>query len=189
LGFFYTDYTDKITGGFNTCVDGDCTWTTYENVKGAIFSGLEGYLNCQIPFPYADWVRLSTYADFIYYTQREIEDDSYARTLGSSTVPYIPEASMTGGIRCDFNGKSVLQFSVSYFGPQVVQDWDYTSPTYGKGVDKSGFPLFSLRFDFHPLKAFNIYLAADNLLDRQYSFVNGYPMPGRTIRTGLQTRF
>lgn len=37
LGFFYTDYTDKITGGFNTCVDGDCTWTTYENVKGRSF--------------------------------------------------------------------------------------------------------------------------------------------------------
>jgi len=189
LGFFYTDYTDKITGGFNTCVDGDCTWTTYENVKGAIFSGLEGYINCQIPFPYADWIRLSSYADFIYYTQREIEDDSYAQTLGSSTVPYVPEASMTGGIRCDFNGKSVLQFNVSYFGPQVVQDWDYTSSTYGKGVDKSGFPLFSLRFDFHPVKAFNVYLAADNLLDREYSFVNGYPMPGRTIRAGLQARF
>ena len=51
LDFFYTDYTDKITGGFSTCVDGDCSWTTYENVNGAIFSGIEGYVNYEIPFP------------------------------------------------------------------------------------------------------------------------------------------
>ena len=189
LDFFYTDYSDKISGGFSTCVDGDCSWTTYKNVNGAIFSGIEGHVNYQIPFPYADWIRLNTYANFIYFTQREIEDDSYVQTLGSSTMPYVPEASATGGIRCSFNGKSDLQFNVSYFGPQVVQDWDYTSSSYSKAVDKSGFPLFSMRVDFHPLNFFNLYLAMDNLFNRQYSFVDGYPMPGRTVRVGLQARF
>jgi len=189
LDFFYTDYTDKITGGFSTCVDGDCSWTTYENVKGAIFSGIEGYVSCEVPFPCTDRVHLNTYGNFIYYTQRKIEDDNHIQTLGSSTVPNVPKACATSGIRCSFNGKSDLQFNVSYFGPQVVQNWDHNSPKYGKAMDKGGFPLFSMRFDFHPMNFFNFYLAMDNLLDRQYSFVNGYPMPGRTIRVGLQALF
>jgi vitamin B12 transporter len=190
LGFFYTDYSDRIAGGFPACVSGDCSWTTYKNVEGAILSGLEGYLKYQIPIPVNDkTIRIIPFVNFIYYTQRRLEDDEYAQSLGSYTVPYVSRANLTGGMHLDFNGKAGLQFTAVYHGPQEVQDWDWMSTTYGKAVDKEGFTVLSTRFNIRPVKHFNVYLAVDNLTDESYSFVNGYPMPGRTFRVGLEARF
>ena len=196
LGFFYTDYTDRIAGGFPTCVGGDCSWSTFENVEGAILSGIEGNLEYQIPFSFRDpesyqdtEIRLIPFANFTYYTQRQLEDDTYARTLGSDTVPYVNEVNLIGGLKVDINRKVDLQFTALYYGSQTVQDFDFFSPTYGKAVDKGGFTLYSARFNVHPMKYCNLYLAVDNLFNKSYSFVDGYPLPGATVHVGLQARY
>jgi vitamin B12 transporter len=31
--------------------------------------------------------------------------------------------------------------------------------------------------------------AVDNLFDKNYAFVNGYPMPGRSFKAGLEFNF
>jgi len=62
-------------------------------------------------------------------------------------------------------------------------------PLTGKPVDKGGFTVFSTKISYRPTKFLELFLASDNLTDKQYAFVDGYPMPGRNIRGGLQFRF
>lgn len=190
LGFFYTDYKDKISGGFPTCVDGDCTWTTYRNVAGAVLSGIEGALSykklfsaCGIP------VRMKPFVNFVYYTQRENKDTEYAEVLGSDTVPYVPLWNVTGGLEVNFNRKITFIFNGFYSGAEKQQDFNWLSPTYGEAVDKGGFVVFSAQLSFQPSKYLELFATSDNLTDRDYAFVDGYPMPGRSFRVGLKTRF
>ena len=91
LTYFYTDYNNKITGGFPASVDGDRTWTTYENVAGAILSAFEGSLSYKKSFTFNDTqIGLRPFVNLVYYTQRKLEDSGYIEILKSDTVPYVP---------------------------------------------------------------------------------------------------
>lgn len=190
LTFFHTDYSDKITGGFPACVNGDCTWTTYRNVEGAALSGLEGSLSYKNSFTCNDLrIDLKPFINFVYYAQREIKDPDSARTLNSTTLPYVPLWDATAGVEVSFNHKLTFRFTGIYTGDEKQESFDYTSPTYGQAIDKNGFAIFSARISYRPTKHLEIFLASDNLTDKSYAFVDGYPMPGRSIRTGIQARF
>lgn len=190
LGFFYTDYTDRISGGFPTCIDGDCSWTTYKNLQGAVLSGIEVYLRHPVPVTICDRViRFIPFAELLYYTQREIQDRKYVQSLGTDILPYVSRTNVTGGLQIDFDRKADLQFTAVYHGRQEVQDWDWMSPDYGKAVGKGGFGLYFARLNYRPCRRLNVFFAVDNLADRSYSYVDGYPMPGRTFRIGLEGRY
>jgi len=190
IGFFYTDYTDRISGGFPACVDGDCTWTTYRNVEGAVFSAIEGNVGYKhsLAFHGHD-LSVRPFLNFVYYTQRKLEDAAYAKLLKSDSVPYVPLWDVTGGIEVNINRKVNFIFSGFYTGAEKQQDFDWTSPTYGTAVDKGGFVVLAARLAFRPVKHFELFLVTENLTDRDYCFVDGYPMPGRTIRGGMEARF
>ncbi|HQN18790.1 MAG TPA: TonB-dependent receptor, partial [Syntrophobacteraceae bacterium] len=76
-----------------------------------------------------------------------------------------------------------------YAGSEKVQNFNYLSPTYYKAMDKGGDVVLGARLTVRPIKYFDLYLAVDNLTNKDYSFVDGYPMPGTTVRGGLQARF
>jgi vitamin B12 transporter len=190
LTFFHTDYDNKITGGFPACVNGDCTWTTYENVQGALLSAFEGALSYKKSFAVNDMpISLRPYMNFVYYVQREIEDPSYAKVLHSDVVPYVPLFDATAGIEVSFNRKVTFFFSGFYTGDEKQENFNYNSSTYSQAIDKGGFTIFSAKLSYRPVKLFEVFLASDNLTDKSYAFVDGYPMPGRTIRGGLEARF
>lgn len=191
LGFFHTKYTDRITGGFSACVGGDCTWRTYGNVDGGTFSGIEGSLEYKIPLSWqGNKLVITPFTDFIYYTQRKIDDQRYAMTLGSDVMPYISRYNLTGGIKMGLNETVNLQITSAYNGPQVIQDWsDWMSPTYGMAIDKKEFTTYAARLSVKPMKYFSVYLAVDNLTNEFYEFVQGFPMPGRALRLGIEGNF
>jgi vitamin B12 transporter len=190
ITFFYTDYSNKITGGFPACVDGDCSWTTYENVKGAVLSGFEGSLTYKKSFNlYGMPVSLKPFINFTCHTQRELEDKSYAAVLESKVVPYVPLWAATGGVAVGFEPKVTLLLTGFYTGKEEQQNFDFNSPTYGEALDRGGFAVFSAKISFRPVEFLELLLALDNLTDRNYAFVDGYPMPGRSIRGGVQYRF
>ncbi len=190
LTFFYTDYNNKITGGFPACVDGDCTWTTYENVAGAVLSAFEGSVSYKKSFTLNDMrIDLRPFMNFIYYTQRELKDTSYANILKSNTVPYVPLWDVAGGVEVSFNRKVTLLFTGLYTGDEKQEDFDFLSPNYCQAVDKGGFTIFSAKLSYRPTKYLEVFVASDNLTDKNYAFVDGYPMPGRSFRGGLQYRF
>jgi len=190
LTYFYTGYSNKITGGFPACVDGDCTWTTYENVAGAILSAFEGSLSYKKTFTFNDTqIGLRPFVNLVYYTQRKLEDPGYVEILKSDTVPYVPLWDATGGIEVSFNHKVTLLFTGFYTGDEKQENFNYLSPTYSQAIDKGGFAVFSAKLTYRPTKALELLLACDNLTDKNYAFVDGYPMPGRSFRGGLQFRF
>jgi len=190
LTFFYTDYNNKITGGFPACVNGDCTWTTYENVSGAILSAFEGSVSYKRSFTVNETqVSIRPFLNFVYYTQRELEDPSYTKLLKTNTVPYVPLRDAAGGIELTFNRKVTLLLTGFYTGDEKQENYNYNSSTYSQAMDKAGFVIFSTKLSYRPAKFLEVFLAADNLTDRRYSFVDGYPMPGITVRTGMEARF
>ncbi|SFM44627.1 TonB-dependent receptor plug domain-containing protein [Thermodesulforhabdus norvegica] len=192
LGFsvFYTDYTDRIVGGFTTCIDGDCTWTTYRNVDGATFTGMDGYASCDFAFSLGSFnATVTPYVNWIYYFSRELEDESSAQDLGTDTVTYVSKANLIAGLRFHFDRYADLNIWANYHGPQKVQNWDYTSPLYGTVYDKGGFTIYSLRLDFHIFDHLHPYLTIDNLTDKDYAYADGYPMPGLTVIGGFKLRF
>jgi vitamin B12 transporter len=190
IGWFYTDYTNAITPGFPICVNGDCSWTTYRNVAGANWSAIEALLNYKNSFNCYDMpISLRPYLNLVYYTQRELNDTSLANILHTTTVPYEPLWDITGGLELGFNKKVSLLFTGFYVGPEKQQDFNYLSPTYSQAIDGGGFVVWGAKLTIHPMKYFDLYLSVDNLTDKNYAFVDGYPMPGRTFRGGIQARF
>lgn len=190
LGWFYTKFTDAISSGFPATVDGDTTWTTFRNVEGAIYSAFEATLSYKKPFTICDLpMHVRPYMNLAVYTQRELQDEDYQRILVTDIAPYVPEWDLTGGIELDFNRKVNLLFTGAYMGAQKVQDWNFLSPTYQQAIDKGGFMVLGARLSIRPVKYFDLYLSVDNLTDKNYAFVDGYPMPGRTFRAGLQAHY
>jgi len=190
IGWFYTDYTNAITPGFPICVGGDCTWTTYRNVAGANWSAIEALLSYKNSFTCYDMpINLRPYMNLVYYTQRELNDTSLATILHTNTVPYVPLWDIAGGLEVGFSKKVSLLFTAVYNGPEMQQDFNYLSPTYNQAIDGGNFVVLGARLTIHPVKFLDLYLAVDNLTDKNYAFVDGYPMPGRAFRGGIQARF
>ena len=96
---------------------------------------------------------------------------------------------MTSGVDLSVAEKVSITFTGVFTGAEQQEDWNYRSSTYSQAIDQSGFAVFSARLSVTPVKAFNCFLAVENLTDLNYAFVNGYPMPGRTIKGGLEMRF
>jgi len=133
LTFFYTDYNDKISGGFPACVDGDCTWSTYKNVEGAILSHSKESVSYKKSFKVNDMqIGLRPFMNFVYYTQRELRDADSAKILNSTILPYVPLWDATGGIEVSFNRKVTLLFTGFYTGDEKQENFNYLSPTYGQ---------------------------------------------------------
>ena len=190
LGWFHTNEYDRISDGFPACVDGDCSWTTYKNVDAAVLSALEANVSYKKPFSLLDQAFIfRPFANLSYYTERKLQDSVYAKTLNSDVVPYVPLWNVTGGVELSVNQQVSMTFSGIFNGPEQQEDYNYRSATYSQAIDKGGFALFSARLSVTPVKHFNCFLAVENLTDLNYAFVNGYPMPGRTFKGGLELRF
>jgi iron complex outermembrane receptor protein len=45
------------------------------------------------------------------------------------------------------------------------------------------------RLSVRPLKQLEVFVAANNLLNKQYQINYGYPMPGTNVNVGFNVRF
>ena len=189
VGYFYTKYDDKISGGYPTCVNGDCSWTTYKNVDGAVIEGVEFHASYDFG-EYFEWpFMLKPYVNGVKYVEYEIKDSDYAKQLGTDTVPYISKWNITGGLDTGIPKKLLATVSFFYVGKQKVQEWNWRSPNYKKAVDKGGFTVFNAKITWWPCKHAKVFVGVDNIFDKEYSFVRYYPMPGRTWKFGVEVTF
>jgi vitamin B12 transporter len=181
-------------GGVPTCVDGDCTWTTYDNVYGAKISGLEVFVRSEHRLSlWNEPVKVVPRINLILYTKRKIDDDQWRQQLASSTLPYVSSSNITADLDLYLRQLVHLNFNAFYVGSQRVQEWDWSSPHYGQNVRKGGFTVFSIHLSLTPYqekgKRLEFFFSAENLFDKRYAFVKDYPMPGRWIRAGLKGTF
>jgi vitamin B12 transporter len=176
LSVFTTDFSDKIQ---SASIGGNMTWV---NLGGATVTGIEAVLSCSLhPFG-SEWA-LDPYVNGTYLT--EYSDDATGDKLN-----YTPEWNANIGIRIkDKHGFSSV-FNLACTGETMVQNWEDWS---GDVVAKGGFSVANLtvskKFPIDGEKkngrGLTITGEINNLFDREYQYVKGYPMPGRTFSVGL----
>jgi len=70
-----------------------------------------------------------------------------------------------------------------------VTDYNPASPTYGQLIHYPGFTVVGLRAHYRPIKKIELMASVENLLDRRYAYVQGFPMPGITFMGGVRYFF
>ncbi len=175
LEYFFSNYKDKIVS--TQLPDGNYT---YINLDGAQLSGIEGNFALKFRF-------VRPYLNFIYYLSRKNKDENEVARLGTDTLLYVSKEQITSGVEIKYDIIK-LNLNAFYVGPQKVQDWNWTSPTYGQAIDHDSFTVVNARVDVTPRikNKIDFYLSVENLFDKYYEFVRGYPMPGRTIFFGIK---
>lgn len=155
-------------------------WTyQYKNIGEATTSGLEGSLSYDVS-PLLDW-RWSfiPYGSFVYMTKYEDEKTN-------EDLPYVSDLTASWGLRTRNPMGFSADLNFSYTGEQRI--------TYPEDMQKGGFTLANLSLSQRIADAgkygdFILRGEVRNLLDKQYSYVQGYPMPGRSFYLGLRYHY
>lgn len=178
LTWFTTDFKNKIQP---TSIGTTSSWI---NLGGATISGMEADLSKSFDALGGGWI-LSPYFNMVYLTEYE-DDTTHERLL------YTPEWNATVGVRVhDQRGFSAM-FNLSYVGETRIEDWEtsWTPPIITKGgftvANLSASKKFLFDGDRQNGRGLTVTGEVNNLFDRDYQYVKGYPMPGRTFMVGLR---
>ena len=176
LTYFYTDFEDKIETYRKP--GGDTSW---KNVGEASIQGLEGEFSYDIGTLFSWDYQVKPYVSFVYFT--EYEDDETDRDL-----KYIDKYHVSYGITVsDLEGFSA-NLNLAYTGKKKITD--YEKGTYAT-IEENGFTVANLTvskriFDFKKYGGVTLRGEIQNLLDKDYEYVQGYTMPGRSFFLGLR---
>lgn len=178
LTWFSTDYTDMI----QTEAIAASTYT-YINIGSATVSGIEAELSKVFALEGSSWT-LEPYAGYTYLLQ-------YRDNKTGDDLLFTPQWNASTGLKVrDGKGFSGA-VNLAYTGKTFVQNYE---TGFGEVVPKGGFAVVDLsvskKFPFggKGVKGSGITVRAEinNLFDREYQYVKGYPMPGRTFVFGLK---
>ncbi|MCI5212368.1 MAG: TonB-dependent receptor [Candidatus Electrothrix sp. ATG2] len=115
----------------------------------------------------------------------EFEDESTGEDLLD-----VSGINMSAGLVVSDGDGISCRLNVAYAGEQDVEDWEAgASPTPVVALDASTVTDLTASWRFYEddrLGAFTLRGEIDNLLDEEYAYVKGYPMPGRTLFASLR---
>ncbi len=172
LTYFYTDFDDKIE---QDPISGT-NWVTYKNIGSANIQGIEAKANYNIAPALGLDCFLKPYVSVVYLPEYEDEESN-------TDLLYTSDITASYGITMDqFHGFGT-QLDFTYFGNQHIEDWETGGGTV---TEKGGFTVGNLSiwkklFQTENNDGLRLQLEVRNLLDKDYSYVKGYPMPGRTF--------
>jgi vitamin B12 transporter len=176
--YFYTDFEDKIQVYTLPTAE-----QSYRNLGGATIAGLESEVSLDLGALRGWDFELRPYGSIVYLTK--YEDDETGDDL-----LYTEDINAAWGLRfSDLNGLSAgLNFV--YTGKKSVEDWENWSDPVTV-VKKGGFTVADLTvskriLDLKEHGRVTLKAAVTNLFDREYEYISGYPMPGRTFLVGLR---
>ena len=179
LTYFYTDFEDKIESvRLSNGID------TWENLGDADISGLEASINVDLGTMFEWPLALEIYANCVYLFEYEDQDGNDLRYTADLNAAY--------GIRIpDWQG-FMAKLNFAYSGGKIVNDWEtgWSAPD----VKRGGFTVADLSLS-KKIVAHKKYgdltmrAAITNLLDKNYEYAKGYPMPGRGFSLALRYDF
>ncbi|MEF8942557.1 MAG: TonB-dependent receptor [Desulfohalobiaceae bacterium] len=174
LTYFLNDFEDMIVS------EEIGLWTyQYRNIGEATTSGLEGRFSWDAgPLLDLQW-SFVPYGSFVYMTEYENE-----RT--GEDLPYVSDLTASWGLKIRDNQGFAGNLGFSYTGEQRI--------TYPEDTQKGGFTVANLSLRQKILDAgkfgdLSLKGEIRNLLDKRYSHVEGYPMPGRSFYLGLRYNY
>lgn len=181
LTWFSNDYTDMI----QTSAIAASTYT-YRNIGSATLSGIEAELSKVLALDSSSWTLEPCvgYTCLLRYRDNVTGDD----------LLFTPQWNASTGLKVHDGRGFSGSFNLAYTGKTLVQNYETGS---GEVVPKGGFAVADLsvskKFPFSgkEVNGPGVTLKAeiDNLFDRDYQYVKGYPMPGRTFVFGLKADF
>ena len=185
LNFFYVDYDDKIIDDAYFDLAAGETVSSYKNSTGALIRGVEGEVSWDMGM-WFDWQwQVEPFAAFVYL-------DEYKELESRENLRYVNEKNGRLGLRLADNNGFRSQLQLVYNGPHDFQDWNVypVAVVESGGFTVAGFTVgkyFTLSSRY--VKGFEITAAVDNLFDKDYAFIDGYQMPGRSFKAGLRFDF
>ncbi len=182
--YFYTKFKDKIET--TTTLTGDRTW---ENVGKARISGVEAELSLDIGEIFTWPLEVRPYASLVYLTKYEDEETD-------EDLLYTSDANLSYGVTVSDDEGLSLNLNFAYLGPQKIKDWQKAGPPTWTPpiVTKGGFTVANVTItkkilDLQKYGKFTFRGEVRNLFNKDYSYVKGYPMPGRSLYLGLRYDF
>ncbi|SDU32341.1 TonB-dependent receptor plug domain-containing protein [Desulfobacula phenolica] len=179
MTYFYTDFKNKIDYSYIPAED----LTRYENVEGATISGIEGSLQLDIG-ALLDWsYTLAPYGSFTYLTE-------YADDATKKDLQYTPNWTASYGLKVansDIGFSAGLNFS--YIGEQDITDYEGTGATALGSHTVADLTVSKTLLSFKKYGDVSLKAEIQNLFNKDYAVVQGYPMPGRTFFAGLKYLF
>lgn len=184
--YFNTAYNDAIT----TATLPATASQTWVNSSGWRLSGLEGFVRYTHTFDAGtNRFSLTPSLNWIWFFERAELDDTLVNARGTDTVLGLSRYTLTPGLQIGWNETLRLDLSAQWQGDQKVQDFNPYSPAYGNVVDKDPFFVFNAKLSYRPVEKLEASISVNNIADERYSYVRGYPMPGRTFSVGLRYAF
>jgi vitamin B12 transporter len=177
--FFHTDFRKKIVSHFDTTLDA----STYRNADRATLEGLELNAAYDIGHALRIGVILEPFVNVTYRT-KYLEENNGLKTR----LLYMARWTGAMGMRVG-QEKWDTRLIVNYKGKEDVTDWNYTSQTYGQIIEKGDFAVVSLKGSYRPIKNLELTASIENLFNKEYEYVLGYPMQGITFVGGAKILF
>jgi vitamin B12 transporter len=131
-----------------------------------------------------DW-RIEPYVNITYLTEYEDEETR-------EDLLYTSDVNLSYGLSVSDMDGFMARLNIAYTGDQDIQDWE--SSWSGPVVEKGGFTVANLTvqkriLDFSAYGDLSLRGEVSNLLDKDYAYVKGYPMPGRSFFVGLEYNY
>ncbi len=177
LTYFYTHFKDKIVSKSSGGV------STWENKGEAKIDGIEFSLSCDFGKILNLKYEIKPYGNVVYLFSRKDEEDD-------KDLKYVNKMNASWGITVSDRDSLNANLNFSYNGNQWIDDYEsgvYPVPVIKKG----GFVVANFTISKRLLKMgdygkLTLRGEVKNLFDRNYSYVKGYPMPGRSFYLGLR---
>jgi vitamin B12 transporter len=181
VGYFYTHFRDKIEMK-SDFMSGVVTW---ENTGRARLEGIEANLSLDIGKIINLKYRIKPYGNIVYILTRKDEDTE-------ETLKYVEKISANWGIYIGSQKDFSIDWNFAYHGNQWIDDWESGWPA--PVIKKGGFVISNLTIskkvlNLNKLGAISLRGEIRNLFNKDYSYVKGYPMPGRSIYVGIKYEY
>ncbi len=180
LTWFHTDYDDKIQSTYTA--SGNKTW---ENVGSATMEGLEAAFSWDMAAIFKWSWEVRPYLNLVWMSRYEDDDTG-------EDLQYTPDLTASYGITfSDYEGFSA-RMNLTYHGSERITDWEAGYP-YPE-INKGGFTVADLILTkqiINSLEYGSLTVKGElrNMFDREYSFVKGYPMPGRSVFVSVRWEY
>jgi vitamin B12 transporter len=114
-----------------------------------------------------------------------------------TTLSFTPEFMLNYGVTFDYPDFDFrASVNANYFGSRWVQNWDTADYTnYEAPWERYGaftvvnFSLAKKIYDFEDKGNLVLKTSVDNVLNIDYAYTMGYPLPGRNFYVGLEYNF
>jgi vitamin B12 transporter len=180
---FHSKFKDKILRYY----DKNLSVRTWKNVDGATIQGWELYFSYNLGAA-AGWsVTFEPFTHITYHTKYTAKDEEEISQYGKILL-YTPKWTGTFGIKAMGEDWDIRLIAI-YNGKEKVIDWNYLSLTFGDTIEKEDFTVVNIKGSYRPYKNLEITASIENLFNKAYEYVIGYPMPERTFTAGIKFIF